>query len=124
MPKASEVAIELRKLADSLDAQPDQELFRPEVDFSCKYKSSAGPNVAKERFIALAHILPRPLKKGHQTFDENALELRYASDALIVVTSIEQSRVCTLIEPERVIPAKYDCVPLLSDDENAGIEAA
>ena len=124
MPKASEVAAELRKLADALDCDPEQELFRPEIDFTCKYKSSFGRDKAKKIFIALARILPHPLKKGTQSFDSEAIELRHTSDALIVVTSIERTKVCKLIEPAKTIPAVYKCEPLLSAEEDAALTEA
>jgi hypothetical protein len=119
MTTAGQVAVELRKLADALDREPDTEIFRPEVDFSCKYKSSVGPGVAKTVFIALARLLPHPLTKGVQSYDYDAIELRYRSDAIIVAASIERNKVCRLIERERA--AVYDCEPLLSQEEEASL---
>jgi hypothetical protein len=113
MPKAGEIAQELRRIADALDKEPETELFVPELDFRCKYQGDKGKSI----FLSLARIFPRPFAKGPQSFDDDALELRYTSDALIVTASIERSKVCRLIEKERIIPAVYDCEPLLSIDE-------
>jgi hypothetical protein len=124
MPLAKEVAQELRKLADALDREPEQELFVPEISFSCKYKYPSMGLIAKDVFLALARILPRPLAKGTQSFDDDAMELRYSSDALIITTAIERSKVCRIIERERTIPAVYECEPLLSEAEDATLTEA
>ena len=120
MPKASEVATELRKLADALDREPEQELIRPDLDFNCKYVGDAD----KPTFLALARILPRPLAKGVCAYDADGMQLTYTSPALIVTTEIKRSKVCRLIEPERTIPAKYECEPLLSPEEDAALTEA
>jgi hypothetical protein len=117
MTTAHAVAEELRKLADALDREPELEIFKPEVDFRCKYTGEKGKPV----FLALARILPHPLKKGTQSFDDNALLITHETDALLVSAAIERSKVCRLIEKERIIPAVYDCEPLLSEVEFANL---
>jgi hypothetical protein len=117
MPKASEVANELRKLADALDQEPDIELIRAEVDFPCKYIG----DIDKPIFLALARILPRPLVKRKQSYDDRALEISHTTPAMRVTAEILQSKVCKLVQPERIIPAVYDCEPLLSIEEEESL---
>ncbi len=119
MVKAHDVAQGLRMLADSLDREPDAMVPTVEVDFNCKY--SYRTEDAKSMFLALAKLLPHPLRKGVQSFDKDAMELRFAHDAMIVTTEIRRSVVCKVIEPEKVIPAVYECEPLLSVDEEAAL---
>ena len=113
MPKNHEVAQELRKLADALDVQPEQEAVQPSVYFSCKYKDDG-----KELFLGLAKLLPRPLKKS-DGFDHSEMVLSYSSNALLINTSIERSKVCRMIEPAR--EAKFECEPLLSAEEEGSL---
>lgn len=62
MPKAADIAIELRKLADRLDSNPEAELVAPTIYFTHAYLAASFN--AKNLFLALAKLLPRPLKKG------------------------------------------------------------
>ena len=55
MPKANEVARELRMLADALDVNPMLEIVHPSIYFNHGAK--------KGTFVDLAKILPRPLRK-------------------------------------------------------------
>lgn len=108
MPKASEVASELRKLADSLDREPDAETGRAWLDFFC--------HANKSQFLTHAKTLPRPCEK---IYDRSELKLRYESDALRVDVHVERDTVCRLVEPAR--EAVYECEPLLSEaEEDAG----
>lgn len=109
MPKANEVAAELRKLADALDRIGECEVSAPNVYFSYCFEGSA----AKDDFLALAKILPRPLTKEYPAGD--TMDLVYKTNAIRVRTYIERSKVCTLIEPSR--KAVYRCEPLLSPEE-------
>lgn len=118
MTTAGAVAQELRKLADALDKEPELQVFRPEIDFLTKYNGER----KKEVFLALARIFPRPLKKGAQSHDPDALEISYATDAIRVCTAIRRTEVCRLIEPAKTIPAVYDCTPLLSEEEENQLE--
>lgn len=110
MPKASEVAAELRKLADGLERGGDTWVEQPAVFFSYMY----GGDDAKDHFVAIAPLLPRPLKKE---YDRDQLQLVYETPALRVRAYIERSKVCTLVEPAR--DAVYRCEPLLSGEEEA-----
>ena len=118
MTTAGAVAQELRKLADALDKEPELQVFRPEIDFNTKYALGD----IKSVFLRLAKVLPRPLKKGPQSHDEEALEIVYETPAIRVYTAIRRTEVCRLIEPARTIPAVYDCTPLLSEDEENQLE--
>ena len=113
MTTAGAVAQELRKLADALDKEPELQVFRPEIDFLTKYAGETKKSV----FLALARILPRPLKKQPQRYDGTALELVHETSAIRILAAIPRSEVCRLIEPAKTIPAVYDCTPLLSEDE-------
>jgi len=115
MPKASEIAKELRKVADALDRAPEQELPIANVDFYCKYAGVKG----KPMFLALARILPHPLAKSDDGM--GGLELTYTAPALCVRTVVERDKVCKIITPKQIIEAVYDCEPLLSPEEDAAL---
>jgi hypothetical protein len=110
MPKAGEVAIELRKLADSLDQQPDADITRPWVYFY-------GYN--KKEFLSVVKILPRPLKKSISSPGETYARrvVTYENAIIDLKASVPQSLVCELLEPAKL--ATYRCEPLLSPDEDA-----
>lgn len=114
MPTANQVATELRKLADSLDAQPETQIISPYIGF---YGSD------KDLFLATARLLPRPITK--RISDPNSsyptLNLESKSDAVTIVCSAPQSLTCQLVEPAK--PAKYRCDPILSSEEEDSIEA-
>jgi hypothetical protein len=118
MPKSSEVAAELRKLADALDREPEQELPVTNVDFYCKYAGVKG----KPMFLALVRILPHPLTKSDD--DMGGLELKYTTPSLCIRTVVERDKVCKLIRPAQQIPAKYECEPLLTTEEDASLTEA
>ena len=105
---AGQVATELRRLADALDKEPELAISRPSVYISYRY----GGDTAKDMFIGIARILPRPLAK---IYKDDELQLKYESPALNVQAYIERNKVCEIVEPAR--PAVYHCVPLLSDEE-------
>ena len=115
---AGQVANELRKLADALDREPEQELPQARVEFYCKYMGEKG----KPIFLALARLLPRPLAKGPQKYDESAIEVSFRSEALQASACIERNKVCKIIEPARTIPAVYECESLLSEAEEAELQ--
>jgi|GEM_PF-3526593 len=117
MITAGNVANELRKLADALDREPEQELPQARVEFYCKYMGEKG----KPMFLALARLLPRPLAKGPKKYDESAIDVSFSSEALQVYACIERNKVCKLVEPSRTIPAVYECEPLLSEEEAAAV---
>lgn len=105
---AGKVAIELRKLADLLDAHPDTEVTKPWLDFY---------GYDKATFAAVAKMLPRPLAEEVDDGDERYRRLRvmYKSDAIEIDASVPQHLTCELVEPAK--PAVYRCDPILSLEE-------
>jgi 5'(3')-deoxyribonucleotidase len=113
--KSALVAMELRKLADALDAQPDAEIISPWISF---YGSE------KDKFLATARLLPRPLKK--HVHDEGKSYSRVKVEctnfqAIDVNASIPQSLTCEIVAPAK--PAVYRCEPILSEEEDAEMVA-
>lgn len=117
MPKAHEVATELRKLADALDKNPKATINKPTVYFT---HSSYGDGV-KEQFLNLAKLLPRPIKKGNGYGGED-LTLTHGTEALNIYASVPKTVTCELVEPAR--PAKYRCISVLSEDEEETLTEA
>lgn len=115
MPTAHAIASDLRKFADTLDKQPEQELIRPRFSF---YHHS--DKEAKDAFIGLSKVFPRPLKKG-EGYRGDEITLYHEAEAITVYASIDKSSMCVLVEEAK--PAKYSCVPILSLDEEEEIEA-
>ena len=115
MPTAGQVAIELRRLADALDKHPDTNIVKPWVQFYHGYYAT------KDQFLAVAKILPRPLTKS-DGYNHDEFRLNYESDALDFHASIDRAKMCRLIAPAQ--PAKYECEPLLSAEEEASLGAA
>lgn len=102
-------AIELRKLADSLDKNPESVITKPWVFF---------PSYDKEGFVNAVRLMPRPLKKSvdkHGDERYRKLMVDYASPALDIHATVPQSLMCELIEPAK--PAVFRCDPILSDFE-------
>jgi hypothetical protein len=115
MVTAGQVAMELRKLADSLDAQPDAQINRAWISF---YSHE------KDLFLNVARILPRPLTKNVE--DEGSrwsrLKIKCTSfESIDVNASVDQSLTCEIVEPAR--PAVYRCEPILSEAEDAEVIA-
>lgn len=113
MPKATEVAAELRKLADALDANPEAVIPRPWVSFSRDW----GKN-DKEKFLNVCRLIPRPAEKK---YTENEVRLTYKTENININACIERAEVCEIIEAAK--PAVYNCPPLLSPEEDAELEA-
>lgn len=114
MSKAGSVAIELRRLADALDKQPDAEIIKPMVTFYGYEKSS---------FIATVKLLPRPLKKRiSEPGDSKWARVRvgYVGDAIDIDASVPQSLTCELVQPAKA--AVYRCDPIFSEEEDAALE--
>jgi hypothetical protein len=118
MPKAHEIATELRKLADALDAQPEVELNRPFVSWH-HYVANE-----KDMFTALAKLMPRPIKKSitGEGGSMPRIDLTYQTSAITIYTQIPQSATCELVEPAK--PAVYRCDPILSQLEESELEAS
>lgn len=106
MPQASVVAAELRRIADSLDKEPEAKIDKPYLFFSHWAESE------KQEFLNEARLLPRPLQKK---YTDTELTLEYDSEGARVWTKIQRNAVCRLIRP--AIPAEYDCDPILSEQE-------
>jgi hypothetical protein len=112
MPTTSAIASELRRIADMFEKNPDIDMVQPRLSFYF------GCSDTKEKFLDLAKIFPRPLKKG-DGFSHDQYTLTHKTEALEVYASIDRSKVCTLVEKAR--PARYTCVPLLSLEEESAL---
>lgn len=114
MPKASEVASELRKLADSLDREPDATIRNPWIMFYCD---------ERDEFLNTARLLPRPLTK-RDGIDGKNYELVYGDilGPVHVECCVPKSKACRLVKPAQ--EAVYECLPILSADEEAALETA
>jgi hypothetical protein len=112
MPLAKEVAIELSKLADALNQEPDAELPRTYVSFYCETKA---------QFIGSVQSIPRPLVKSEDRDDDPWKRIRVAHEtpALHINASVLKSLTCELVTPAR--PAVYRCDPILSLEEDAAL---
>jgi hypothetical protein len=106
--KASEIAKDLRILADALEVAPDLEL--PQPYFAIHFWN----NTAKDAFLALVKLLPRPFSKE---YDDTDFKIRHDTTGLDINVYIPRSAVCELIAPAK--PAEYRCEPLLSEDEES-----
>ena len=107
MNKASEVAAELRRVADGLDAVPELEIS--------SFLSISPFKDDKSTFVALAKAMPKPLKKGVD-FEGKPFADFTLSHAFWKI-KISQSEVCKIVEPAR--PAKYECPPIFTPEEEA-----
>jgi hypothetical protein len=112
MPKASEVATELRKLADALDREPEAKMDRPLVFF---YPED------KQMFLNQARIFPKPLTKVIEDPDGSypKMCLENKGKGIWLRTVISRDVVCKVVKP--ATPAVYDCEPLLSQDEEESL---
>jgi hypothetical protein len=111
--KAGLVAIELRKLADALDVQPDAEIITPWIMFH---------GYEKDEFLATARLLPRPLTKKVEDDGSKWARVRLECKSPINISaSAPQSLTCELVEPAK--PAVYRCAPILSEEEDAEVLA-
>jgi hypothetical protein len=110
MPKASEVANELRKLADALDQEPAADIPTAYVDFYIWTRDE------KNSFLNIARMLPRPVEK---IWTDEDLKVQWKTKSLCAYAKSPRNVVCTLIEPAKA--AVYDCEPLLSVEETASL---
>lgn len=107
MTTAKEVALELRRIADSLEREPETEIKAPLVYFPQSHSVDT-----KKHFINIARLMPRPFDK---VYGERELEIGYKNEAIKVYATVDRNSVCTVITP--AVPAVYDCEPLLSETE-------
>ena len=112
MPKAHEVATELRRIADALDRDPEAGVQKPYVSFYC---------YEKEMFLRTARILPRPLGKKYDNYGNKSDRLRlvYNGPALDLDCNAPRSLISELVEPAK--PAVYNCEPILSPEEEESL---
>ena len=112
MPKASEVAFELRRIANALAKHPDSEIYKPWLSFYCD---------TKDEFLATARVLPRPIQKrvNKITDSYSKFEVFHRSAALDFYCNIPQTDMCVLVEPAK--PARYECPSILSAEEEAAL---
>ena len=110
MPKASEVANELRKLADGLDKEPDALIERPFMYFSHYGITN------KASFMAIAKAIPRPFTKEYKGKD---FEINYQREGIDLCARINRDAVCHIVEPAK--PAVYKCEPILSQIEEESL---
>jgi hypothetical protein len=106
--KAKAIAKDLRILADALEVAPDLEL--PQPYFAIHFWN----NTAKDAFLALVKLLPRPFSKE---YDDTDFKIRHDTTGLDINVYIQRSAVCELIAPAK--PAEYRCEPILSEDEES-----
>ncbi len=111
MPKAHEVASELRKLADSLDREPDTDITQPVVTFNT--------GASKSEFLSLARLFPRPFAKRAVPYFPSTLEILYKTPGAEIKAWIERSEVCRLVRPAQ--EAEYECEPILSQVEEESL---
>ena len=106
--KASEVATELRKIADALDTNPQARM--PTFHVYASFDD-------KQLFADAARTLPHPLKKWADLSDSiiSRFHVGYKNKALQLDVSIYRDKICKVIEPS--VPAVYECEPLFSEDE-------
>lgn len=115
MPTAHEVAVELRRIADALDKEPDTPVKQAWLHFYCD---------TKEEFLNAVRLLPRPLSKRYDkdgdSWDRLHVEHGYRKPSPVwVQASVLRSKVCRLVQEAR--EAVYECEPLLSQDEDAAL---
>jgi len=114
-PTAGQVAIELRRLADALDKEPDAPTARASIFFPWYYLGAESKNI----FLHLAKVFPRPLTKE---MTDREVEIKYSTPALEVRAYIDRNKVCTLKEPAK--SAVWECEPLLSEADEAAFQEA
>ena len=112
MPKATEVAAELRRIADAIETI--------EIDIPHAFLNFS--NHAKDSFLALAGVMPRPINKSvTDSSFQPELRLKYTTAAITLWVSVPQSLTCTLVTPAQ--PAVYDCPSILSELEESEVTA-
>ena len=114
MPTAHESSLELRRLADALDSNPDMIIARPMIYLGYNYGLGGG----KDGFLNFAKVMPRPFDK---VYGATELELRILTDAIHITACINRDKVCRIVTPAQ--PAQYECEPLFSDSEEEGMTA-
>lgn len=105
MPKASEIAAELRKVAASLEQEPEAEVTRPLCFF---YADST------EELATLGRILPHPLSKFFEEYEYGNAGFEYDNGAAWIRACVDRKMVCeriqvgTKVEPAAILPAREE----------------
>ena len=121
MPKAGEIAAELRRVADALDKEPEAKLPQPMLSFYCN--DCGAEDKGKAQFLQTVRLLPRPLaKEPSDTVYQIEHGRSDAAAAVWIRAQIDRSSVCTIVEPAK--PAVYDCPALLSLEEEEELTTA
>ena len=117
MPKAIEVAAELKKLVERIESAGELEI--PYAFVHMTFGSSQ-----KESFKTFAQdVMPRPYKKTFTDEPFGELRLTYdaeneaGQDTLTLWVKIARESICRIVEPAK--PAVYDCDPLFTPEEEA-----
>ena len=118
MPIAKDVAAELRQFADKLDLNPDAEIARP-----CIYLNSTFRVTGKDMFLAIVPAMKPFTKKYTDSVSFPEIVLTHDTENIHVEASVDRNAVCMIIKPQQIIPAVYECVPLLSLAEESELEA-
>lgn len=117
MPKAHEVATELRKMADSLDKNPDIAVQQCWISFVCN---------TREIFLNTCRLMPRPAFKEYSAWDERYPKVKLGSKDFSApihwAVSAPRDVACRIVKPTQ--SAEYDCDSLLSPEEDATLEEA
>jgi len=116
MTTAREIAQELRKLADHYAGLGETELPKPTLQFSCWSD--------KEGFLAAVRALPHPLVKdyGEEGDEYSSVRVTFKGEAMDAVAYAMRKTVCKMVEPAR--PARFECEPLLSEQEEEELAPA
>ena len=107
MPKASEIAIQLRKVADLLDRNPDNEMPQPALSWFA---------YSRDGFIASVAAVPRPIVKS---VISGRVYVEHETKALRIYATALQSVTCVLVKPMQ--EAVYEFLPLLSAEDEASL---
>ena len=113
--KAIDAVENLKKLADLLEKHPGANIHMASATVWFAEKNS---------FLSVARDFPRPFRKGYTGGSFPDLDLDYGTlneDGEITLR-IPQAGICRLVEPAK--PARYECDPILSADEEAQLEGA
>ena len=93
---AGSVAIELRRIADALDKEPDATVEPPMVTFYCN--NYLLPDKGKAVFLKTIHLLPKPLSKRP---NDNAMELECRTASIWPVSYTHLRRAIAVPSPNR-----------------------
>jgi len=120
--KASELAAELRRIADALDREPEAEIVQPMMTFFCD--KLGDPEETKQRFLTAIRLMPKPLYKK---YENNDYVLHHGShidggeeSPLWLRIRASRNFLCRMVRPAQ--SAEYECESLLSLPEKASLE--